>query len=69
MGVSKMMIAKVKAIEQITKLDTLSPLKTLTRGYSIVQKDNKVVSSVKQVESDEEIDIRLSDGDIKAIVK
>ena len=61
--------AKVKAVEQITKLDTLSPLKTLTRGYSIVQKDNKVVSSVKQVESDEEIDIRLSDGDIKAIVK
>ena len=61
--------AKVKAVEQITKLDTLSPLKTLTRGYSIVQKDNKVISSVKQVKSDEEIDIRLSDGDIKAIVK
>ena len=61
--------AKVKAVEQITKLDALSPLKTLTRGYSIVQKDNKVISSVKQVESDEEIDIRLSDGDIKAIVK
>ena len=61
--------AKVKAVEQITKLDTLSPLKTLTRGYSIVQKDNKVISSVKQVKSDEEIDIRLSDGEIKAIVK
>lgn len=61
--------AKVKAVEQITKLDTLSPLKTLTRGYSIVQKDNKVISSVKQVKSNEEIDIRLSDGDIKVIVK
>ena len=35
----------------------------------LLKKDNKVISSVKQVESDEEIDIRLSDGDIKAIVK
>ena len=61
--------SKVKAVEQITKLDTLSPLKTLTRGYSIVQKDDKVVFSVKQVKCDEEINIRLSDGDIKAIVK
>ena len=61
--------SKVKAIEQIAKLDALSPLKTLTRGYSIVQKDDKVITSVKQLKNDDEIDIKLKDGQTKAIIK
>ena len=61
--------SKLKAIEQITKLDALSPLKTLTRGYSIVQKDDKVITSVKQLKNDDEIDIKLKDGGAKAIIK
>ena len=61
--------SKLKAIEQIAKLDALSPLKTLTRGYSIVQKDDKVITSVKQLKKDDEIDIKLKDGQTKAIIK
>jgi len=53
---------KTEAIELITKLDALSPLKTLTRGYSIVESDNKIIKSVKNINTGDEISIRFSDG-------
>ena len=46
-----------------TKLDTMSPLKTLTRGYSLVEKDNEIVKSAKQLHLDDEIKIRFFDGE------
>ena len=55
-----------KFVELATKLDTMSPLKTLTRGYSLVEKDNKIVKSVKQLKENDEINIRFYDGDKKA---
>ena len=55
-------------VELITKLDSLSPLKTLTRGYSILEKDNKIVKSVKSLNINDEISIRLIDGNAKAKV-
>lgn len=57
---------KTNMIKNISKLDALSPLKTLTRGYSIVQINGKIVKSVKQLEKDSEIDIKLIDGNAKA---
>ena len=57
---------KTEMVKNISKLDALSPLKTLTRGYSIVQKDEKIVKSVSQLKKDEEVDIRLTDGKAKA---
>ena len=48
-----------KSIEIISKLDTLSPLKTLTRGYTIASKKGKSVRSIKDVKIDDEIDILL----------
>ena len=57
---------KTEMVKNISKLDALSPLKTLTRGYSIVQKDGKIVKSVSQLKKDEEVDIRLTDGKAKA---
>ena len=53
---------KSRYIELISKLDTLSPLKTLIRGYGIIQKDGNVVKSVKQLKVGDKIDIRLSEG-------
>ena len=53
-------------IKLITKLDSLSPLKTLTRGYSIIEKDGKVVKSVNDLKMNDEISIRLLDGIAKA---
>lgn len=65
---NKVKDAKTKSIELISKLDTLSPLKTLTRGYSIAQKDGKTIKSVKELKTNDELDIRFTDGKIKTKV-
>lgn len=65
---NKVKDAKTKSIELISKLDALSPLKTLTRGYSIAQKDGKTIKSVKKLKTNDEIDIRFTDGKIKTKV-
>lgn len=59
---------KTKSVELISKLDTLSPLKTLTRGYSITQKQDKTIKSVTEVKTDDILDIRFIDGEIKTKV-
>ncbi len=54
----------------ISKLEVLNPLNTLARGYSIVKKDGKVVSSIRNLKKDDEIKIELKDGKISGkIVK
>ena len=53
---------KTKYLELISKLDALSPLKTLTRGYSIVETDNKIIKSSKQLSTGDKIKLRFSDG-------
>ena len=58
--------AEKSFIEQITKLDALSPLKTLTRGYSIIEKENKLIKSSKELTAGDEVQIRLIDGEKKA---
>ncbi len=44
------------------KLDTLSPLKVLLRGYTITTKDGKVMTSVESISADDIVNIRFSDG-------
>ncbi len=60
---------KTKYIELIAKLDALSPLKTLYRGYSITEKDNKVIKSKEELKTNDLIEIRFIDGKKEAIVK
>jgi exodeoxyribonuclease VII large subunit len=49
------------------KLDALSPLKVLARGYSVVQDaSGKVLSSVTDLQVDDPIEVRLSDGKVTA---
>ena len=62
----KIQVSKSKFVELVTKLDSLSPLKTLSRGYSLVQKDGKFVRSVKDVSTNDEVNIRFADGITKA---
>ena len=51
------------------KLDAMSPLKVLTRGYAMTQTDDgQVVRSTKQVSSGDSIQITLSDGRLHATV-
>ena len=53
---------KTLYIELISKLDTLSPLKTLTRGYSLIEQNNKIVKKSKELKTGDKIDIRFIDG-------
>ncbi len=58
---------KSKFMVQIAKLDTLSPLKTLSRGYSIIEsEDKKVISSIKDLKKGQNVDLKLKDGSAKA---
>ena len=50
------------------KLDLLSPLKILNRGYSACFKDGKIIKKVKQVVANDILDVKLSDGIIKTKV-
>lgn len=58
-----------KYLQLVSKLETLSPLLTIKRGYSITRKDNKVITSVKNIKKNDIIDVELSDGCIRAEVK
>ena len=56
-------------IAAVSKLDAMSPLKVLTRGYSMAQTEGgQVLRSVQQVELGERIRISLSDGSLSATV-
>lgn len=46
----------------VLKLDALSPLKTMTRGFSIIEKDGQIVKSSKDLNVDDEIIVKFIDG-------
>ena len=45
------------------RLDALSPLKVMARGYSIITKDNEVVTSSKKLEKGDRIAVGFADGE------
>lgn len=45
-------------------LDTLSPLKVLTRGYGMVHRGKEIISSVHGTNPGEKIEVLLSDGNL-----
>lgn len=57
-----------KAYNVINRLDTLSPLKTLTRGYCIAQNKEKILKSVNDLKADEIINLKFIDGEKQAQV-
>lgn len=52
----------------IEKLELLNPLNALKRGYSITKKDNKCITSIKDIKKDDNINVMIKDGEIKARV-
>ena len=45
-------------------------MRVVERGYSLViSSDGKIISSVKNIDVDEQITTRLSDGDLISVVK
>lgn len=56
--------------EAAGKLDALSPLQTLSRGYAIpVTDDGTVIRSAKSMKSGDEFILKLKDGDTDCIVR
>ena len=60
--------SKNKYIEIVSKLDALSPLKTLSRGYSITEKNGKIIKSRNELEKGDKIEIKFIDGIKKALI-
>lgn len=60
---------KTKYTKLVAKLDAYSPLKTLARGYSITQKEGKVIKTKVELEPGDIVDIRFVDGSKKAMIQ
>lgn len=52
----------------IEKLEILNPLNALKRGYSVTKKENKCITSIKNINKNDNISIELQDGKINAKV-
>lgn len=50
------------------RLDAMSPLRVVERGYSIVQVKNIIIKNVAQVEVGDKLNIRLAEGELQAEV-
>ena len=60
---------KMQNLEHIiNKLDVLNPMNTLKRGYSIVKKEDKVISDIKNVLVNDVVNISIKNGNINAKV-
>ena len=64
-----LLLARHRLSLQSRSLDTLSPLKTLARGFATVSKGERLVTSVAQLDSGDDIRVRLADGESDATVK
>ena len=60
--------SKNKYINIISKLDALSPLKTIARGYTITKKNNKVITTIKDIKKGDILSIEFKDGNINSEV-
>ena len=63
---NKLQLSKTEAVKNFSKLDALSPLKTLSRGYSIIEKDKQIIKDVQELKKDDIVNIRLSNGNKEA---
>lgn len=57
-----------KLIAAKGKLDGLNPLNVLNHGYAIAEKDEKIITSSKQLKNGDDFTVILSDGKINAKV-
>lgn len=53
----------------LNKLNLLNPLNILSKGYSVVKKDGKLIKDIDSVNIKDKIEIKLYKGNIEAIVE
>lgn len=66
---NKHTLSRHRLVVLAQKLDALSPLKSIGRGFGAVVKDDFLVRSIKQVENNDIIDVYLSDGKLNCMIK
>lgn len=59
---------KLKFSALVGKLEVLNPLGVISRGYALVKKGESILKSADEVKIDDEINIKLSDGNLSARV-
>lgn len=59
---------KIRFSENVARLENLSPLKILSRGYASASKNGKTLKSIKDVSAGEDITLRLVDGTLECNV-
>lgn len=67
--VSRLGREKERFATAAAKLDAMSPLKVLGRGYAIAQKGERVVLSAKELQENEQFTLRLRDGSVPCRVE
>ena len=50
------------------KLQALNPLSILSRGYATVSREGTTITSIKQINDKDTLDIRMADGSVRATV-
>jgi exodeoxyribonuclease VII large subunit len=65
-GVSVVRDKRMQFTEKVAKLEALNPMSVLTRGFSAVYKDSKLLKSVSDVQKGDTVTVRMKDGTLKA---
>ena len=53
-----------KYLQLVSKLEALSPLKTLQRGYTMAKIDGSIISSCKKIKKGDKLSITFRDGEV-----
>ena len=60
--------ARDRLAASVGKVDALSPLSILSRGYSVAEKNGRVVNSSSEIQIGDNIDLIMCDGIVYASV-
>ena len=67
---SSLILQKSKQLDvNMSKLDAISPLKVMTRGYSVAENKEGVIKSVENAKKGDEITVILTDGKLDCTVE
>ncbi|PNZ32188.1 exodeoxyribonuclease VII large subunit [Staphylococcus petrasii] len=61
--------SRVKLQNKVEQLNNLSPTNIMLRGYTIVNKNDKVITSTHDLKENDEITLSMKDGSVNATVK
>ncbi|MDO4608471.1 MAG: exodeoxyribonuclease VII large subunit [Clostridia bacterium] len=65
---SKVSNADIALVSSVARIDALSPLKIMSRGFSLVSKNGQIINSVGDIKKGDNINVSVGDGDIDCTV-